>query len=90
MKLCLSKRAAKILGDIVLDNGENFGKKTFEHAKDTTECLFGKNWFVVTEGVIPRKLSEYPDNTRNNTRNKPRSPVSKSRPVYFARRAERR
>ena len=43
MKLCLSKRAAKILGDIVLDNGENFGKKTFEHAKDTTECLFGKN-----------------------------------------------
>jgi len=41
MKLCLSKRAAKILRDIVLDNGENFGKKTFEHAKDTTECLFG-------------------------------------------------
>ena len=41
MKLCLSKRVAKILGDIVVDNGENFGKKTFEHAKDTTECLFG-------------------------------------------------
>lgn len=43
MKLCLSKRAAKILRDIVTDNGENFGTKTFEGAKETMECLFGSN-----------------------------------------------
>jgi hypothetical protein len=43
IKLCLSKRAAKILRDIVTDNGENFGAKTFEGAKETMECLFGSN-----------------------------------------------
>jgi hypothetical protein len=43
MKLCLSKRAAKILRDIVTDNGENFGTKTFEGAKEAMECLFGSN-----------------------------------------------
>jgi hypothetical protein len=43
MKLCLSKRAAKILRDIVTDNGENFGTKTFEGAKETMEYLFGSN-----------------------------------------------
>ena len=52
MKLCLSKRAAKILGDIVVDNGENFGKKTFEHAKDTMECLFGNNPSTKTSGSV--------------------------------------
>jgi hypothetical protein len=57
MKLCLSKRAAKILGDIVLDNGENFGKKTFEHAKDTTECLFGNPSTKTSGSVIGSESS---------------------------------
>ena len=43
MKQCLSKRAAKILRDVVTDNGENFGRKTFEGAKEAMESLFGNS-----------------------------------------------